>query len=442
MQKLKTIIECVREFAGRPTETDNAKAKAEMERRRSESLTGLTMMRRYNFEDTSPEAMNLKALNKPISERSGDSGSDAERARRALDVQADDVDVVREEELDRRSVAELYVKRSGVPAAKQKELKKEAVRRRRYLWLGGGEGIKNLRNVMLSGHNATKHTEDAVVEKSSPRRTGIKKAQPEKSDTDEDEESPSPKDGVGGAKKEEEEESDSDDGADIKDLVLWNNKKLKSLREAILLAGGPAVKAIGQFTTVEAVLKEVEVLGQKNLDDYHIAYEVSKDLSDLQKLIRYKCGRSWIPRLSLWLGELKSSLDEQRVHIYERRQIHKDCIRHVLQTCERILFSLADLLTWQETAFLAAWSIEEQCPLPPAAKRFLPNRGDIDDDARTPRDEADAIALAPDDEIEGAGSTRLIRKRISLQQQPVIQRRKLLVLKRENRVGLRVAHRF
>lgn len=200
--------------------------------------------------------------------------------------------------------------------------------------------------------------------------------------------------------------------------MLWNNKKLKSLREAILLAGGPAVKAIGQFTTFEAVLKEVEVLGQKNLDDYHIPYEVSKDLSDLQKLIRYKCGRSWIPRLSLWLGELKGSLDEQRVHIYERRQIHKDCIRHVLQTCERILFSLADLLTWQETAFMAAWSIEEQCPLPPAAKRFLPNRGDIDDDARTPRDEADAIALAPDDEIEGADSTRGLQAAASFAEDP------------------------
>merc|ERR1719215_1705869 len=90
-------------------------------------------------------------------------------------------------------------------------------------------------------------------------------------------------------------------------------------------------------------------------------------------------------------------MDESKVHLHERRNLHLTCIKHCTQTVERILFSTADFLLLQEEAFNAAWAVEELLQPGPISGRFLPYRGDVDEDARTPRDDEDAALLAPDE---------------------------------------------
>merc|ERR1719375_3094152 len=59
-----------------------------------------------------------------------------------------------------------------------------------------------------------------------------------------------------------------------------------------------------------------------------------------------------------------------------------------------------ELMLWQQEGFGGMFAQEEACSLPPPSRRFLPYRdGEVDDNARTPRDGRDAEDLAPDDSI-------------------------------------------
>jgi len=211
---------------------------------------------------------------------------------------------------------------------------------------------------------------------------------------------------------------EGDDNSDKEDdgnlaIIPWTNnaKKMNTAKKAMALAAQGGISMKISTWSLEEQRVEIARIGRKLLHDYHLHADAqSEDLRDLPKLIRYKVARSWLPPLILQHREMTLALDEQKVNTTDRRKIHLEGIKFCLQGCERILFSLTEFMLWEEEGLAAMWSIEESCQMPPATKRFLPHRlGEVDENARTPRDEDDAEVLAPVETQDVKGeSTRAV----------------------------------
>lgn len=160
---------------------------------------------------------------------------------------------------------------------------------------------------------------------------------------------------------------------------------------AMALAGQPGIETLAGDDNKRRLLE-----AERNLfNEYHMDAYVSEELCDLQKLVRFKCIYSWLPPLIVWHRELIETREESRMHVLARQEVHLRCIKYCLQLIERIFFSLSELLLAQEDGYGGAWKVEEQCPIPPVTKRFLPYRmGETDELAITPRDDEHAEALA------------------------------------------------
>lgn len=187
-----------------------------------------------------------------------------------------------------------------------------------------------------------------------------------------------------------------DEGTTDFPIIPWTtkDKRLKSAEGAMLLASGPALQKIGMLMEKEKK-EQLQNITKHLLQEYHLQKYTPDDMSDLHKLVRCKCARSWLPPLMLLHQEMESTLDESRGSAQDRRAVFRDGVRFCLQSCERIMFSLTEYLVWQEEGFEATWSQEEWVAMPPTSKRFLPYRlGEDDVATRTPRDEQDAEAIA------------------------------------------------
>jgi hypothetical protein len=201
-------------------------------------------------------------------------------------------------------------------------------------------------------------------------------------------------------------ESSDDDDDDQKALesfiTAWtpNKAKMKRTKDAMKLAAqGAAISKIGLLHPDNQAL-QLENTRENLFTEYKMPNEITEELTDLRALTKFKCLRYWLPSMMVWLEELRLSRDEMKVNVMDRRQVHKNSILFTLQLCERMMFSLYELLLWQQEGFNAMFALEEQCQLPPPSRRFLPYReGEVDDFARTPRDSKDAEELAPDESV-------------------------------------------
>lgn len=208
-------------------------------------------------------------------------------------------------------VGELYVQRYA-PGKSMKELRKEAGRRLKYLWLGGGDGINNLRNKMLGIDSKPMAAEEIKKKNEAEADTKRARAEEQGEDVQSENSQRSRAEAETGDERSPREDYDDDEGDDT-DIVPWTTgKKLKLCKEAMDLAGhDPAFKCLGNYDA-----------------------EVGKDPLDLPKLIRFKCARTWLPRLTLWVNELIAAQDEHRVSVADRRKAHLECVRHCMQTTE------------------------------------------------------------------------------------------------------------
>eukprot|EP00928_Gymnodinium_smaydae_P080628 TRINITY_DN64295_c0_g1_i1.p1 TRINITY_DN64295_c0_g1~~TRINITY_DN64295_c0_g1_i1.p1 ORF type:complete len:1196 (-),score=176.02 TRINITY_DN64295_c0_g1_i1:344-3931(-) len=435
VKKLQGLIDVVKEFAGRPQDLEIARAREDM-KKHNNHLSGLTMLHKYNkVADASalPDHLSPRAgVGSPSSARSGGSpiasGSERDRSPRSDSESPrarDGTRSPRDAALGfGKSLAEFFVERfDGKHLKTKKEIEREAFRRRRLLWLGLGEGCSHVRFAMRFAETTQQH----VVLGS--RNRNLRQHYLKESDLDnEDAEAPvdmSPhrahtggggsyahghrghhdhEDGVSPQQKHKKHDDGSSSDEDMKrefgDIVPWaNSKKLKGVKHAMELAKGPEIKFWGKYTNARQVRREYEQIGIRLLDEVSMRHDdhAADILVDLTKLIRYKCLRSWAPRFEIWKDTLKYAMDESKVHLHERRNLHLTCIKHATQTVERILFSTADFLVCQEEAFWGLWAIEDLLRPGPVSGRFLPYRGDVDENARTPRDEEDAEQLAPDE---------------------------------------------
>mmetsp|Transcript_36766 Transcript_36766/g.66086 ORF Transcript_36766/g.66086 Transcript_36766/m.66086 type:complete len:1265 (+) Transcript_36766:84-3878(+) len=352
-----------------------------------------------------------------------------------------------------KTIADHYLMKSTVTRGKHaKIVKKEIKRRRQFLWLGGGDGAKNFWNVFgpakeeevvpkrrestspgSSGRVSKRPGADSSRGSTRPgvpkatdltasmgstasmNSSGLGSGDSEKSPEEEGEQTPS-----ASAKGEEEEEeyedeeegdatarakeegSDDDEDQDLTDglMVPWttNKAKMRRTKEAMRLAAQPIVDRIG-FLTPEMQEVEIKRVQRKLYNEYNMSSRLQEELADLSKLMRFKCIRSWIPPLVLWMHQLEFDVNEQKINNFERRTCFLSSLRFCVQHCEKIMFSLAEFCLWQQEGFQAMFAVEEMCCEPPATKRFLPFRdGEVDDFARTPRDGADAETLAPDED--------------------------------------------
>eukprot|EP00927_Polykrikos_kofoidii_P039248 TRINITY_DN33675_c0_g1_i1.p1 TRINITY_DN33675_c0_g1~~TRINITY_DN33675_c0_g1_i1.p1 ORF type:complete len:1150 (-),score=206.19 TRINITY_DN33675_c0_g1_i1:164-3613(-) len=427
-EKVKTLLGVVKSFAGRMGKDDESKIKGESDKRERNTLTGLAVMNRYNrdglgsikLEDIAnrPEgSLEGSPVTTNRDPQSGGSDSERRQKRASTWIQAGGAEMSagQMEQNCELTIAEEYTLRGNKLSAGKTatEIKSEANRRRRYLWLGGGDGVAKLRShflgkdeglgrVMMTQRRRTLR----IAQKKMGERMQEDPGQATESSADDDEsdiESARALQQKAGKKFGMFSNGDSDDEQNNQHMMPWTpTKKLKGggahrwSKECMFLCQGPSLKMIGAIEP-EAVPSRLQELAKGFLEEYSLHPEVTKDLCDLRKLLRYKCARTWLPPLSLWVSELKASLDQQRVHIVQRKNIHMACIKHVLQICERIMFSLSEFLIWQEEGFYASWSTENISRQPPVSKRFLPYRGDVDELARTPRDDDDALALAPEE---------------------------------------------
>jgi len=71
-------------------------------------------------------------------------------------------------------------------------------------------------------------------------------------------------------------------------------------------------------------------IARNHLATFHFRPEVnynSDDLCDLQRMLRFKALRAWLPPVELLLLELRRSADEQKVHLVDRRNCHMNGIK-------------------------------------------------------------------------------------------------------------------
>jgi len=311
--KLKAVIDVVKDFAGRTTEADAAKAKAEAEKRDRGTLCGLTMMHKYKDdpENDSPRlqrSATMQGGSEPSTERRSPNASDTEGTNRGTErghvpkrgVAADPTTSASVAALAfaqskdvERTVAEEYIIRSEQAKGRSREaIRKIAKSRRRYLWLGIGEGMKKMRATTLA-QMEQQYLADSNRHKTRTlsKLSGVSKSS--KGTSEEESESAEESGRKAKAKAEAQEDEDEEELAaqeeedevgddDLKGLILWTTqaKKLKHSREAMSLAAGPATKAIGALTP-EVQKRRLEELGRKYLDEYHLHHDVNTQLHDM-----------------------------------------------------------------------------------------------------------------------------------------------------------------
>lgn len=402
-ERVQELFDCIREFAGHADASVASAGTAEDVKEVGKKLTGFTVMKSFSTKDTGREKgqqsgeLRHTVSSSSIGSSPRKSGSEAELTVLSARPPAQNTALLQREPGETLTLADLYTMRGLTGAGKSlADFRQEGNRRRAYLWLGMGDGVKNLSNTIrpskgkvLESPSRRRKQEAEAAEKAKDLASSAgtdaagKRREPSAPDTTEN----------GSAEQRRDSSSDEENG----DFVHWGPaRRIKNAKEAMFLAAGEPIKEIGTFTRPELQKEELQQLSRKFLSECQLHSGVSSQLCDLHKLIRYKCCRSWMPPLALWKAELKSTMDEQKTPIPERRKVHSNCIRYCCQLVERILFSLTDYLAWQELAFQAMFKMEESVEMPPASRRFLPYRaGEFDEDARTPRDEEDAVMLAP-----------------------------------------------
>lgn len=452
-EKVAEVIDVIRSFAGRADSQDSKNDKEKKERR--QGMTGLTVMSQYK---TEAEGGALRRQHTAASVGSGGaaagreglavaaalSGSEAEAsARGAAGGEAPGGSTVlrggpaAEVGADQRSVAELFVMRGAhTKDFTYQELEAEAMRRRRHIWLGGGEDLRDLRASIMNRRQELERDDRRRSTSKTPGRVTIGGVSSAGGGAASGDESPgsSPRSGEDSARsrgldsdrpsarkggterkktltieeqvaaRQEMEEAEAD-GENVR-VKPWttNTRKLKNAQIAMEVARGPAIDRIGLLSE-EDQQRQLDLISNDLLGGYRLHYGINDELSDLQKLVRCKCARAWLPPLLLLQAEMKEALDEQRVHIHERLAVYKDGIKFCLQLCERIMFSVTEFLIWQDEAFDAMWSLEESGQMPPASRRFLPHRaGEEDENARTPpNEEEEAEAPAGPEDLQATG---------------------------------------
>lgn len=438
IEKLQEVIDVIRAFAGKTQIVDGSKVDKE-KKDRKQNMTGLSVMNQYKKEgegtvqrtqSKGSVASNEHDVAAPVSETET-AVATARAPPTALDLGSED-----------RPVAEAYVAR-GVQARGYtvQQLRDEANRRRRHLWMGGGEGVRHVRAAIMN------RPQDLVLDRKpggsprsprsndsgSPRGSSPRGSSPRSARSGDSPRSArgrgwsprsvgspalaSPASSVGpsarrssaGKPGEQEKQADSDEEDKNFPIMPWTtkDKKLKLAQTAMSVASGQPVDKIGLLTFSECQA-ELGRISKTLFQEYRLQSSITSDLCDLHKLMRFKCARAWLPPLMLLRQEMEFTLDEQRASIHDRRAVFKDGIRFCLQSCERIMFSLTEFMLWQEEGFNAMWSLEDATAIPNCSKRFLPHRaGEEDADARTPRDEDDADCLAQGGVTEGLTQTRL-----------------------------------
>lgn len=418
LDRLQLLTKAVEDFAQREKgQKDKEKAgeKAVQDERSgvdSKVLVGLTVMHKYNRN----EASSTMVLHRSKSSGSNSASSGEEGALHACRSSKDTLLTARPASAAQKdrgaepsggaaaasaaghpvastetpTVAEIYLARD--PSTKymtRDQLRKECERRRRYFWFGMGDGVRHVRSWIRydkppddsprSGHG-------------SPRSAGGSARSPGRRSPRMKKHGGSPRGSPrGGGAHHDEETLDL-----VGDFVPWTSgKKLMLCKHAMAEASGPLIDRIGSKGP-EETKEATAAIGRRLLHEHGLSQDVDEKLCDLTKLTRYKCARSWLPVLQMWKDELQNSTDESRGHIKDRRESIIACTQAVAQLCERIMFSLADLIMSQDEVFAAMWKIEEMAPMVPVTKRFLPFRqGEVDKNARTPRDQYDAENLAP-----------------------------------------------
>lgn len=458
LDRVRELHDTIKEFAGKEPPGAQQRALiaeaeegAVVDRGRAPSMTGLAVI---NFHKSGKDIAGATKDEVELANESGASGSESEKADAAAGATAKQAQggapgataagtatAASAEEHhhgDHKTVADAYLLKAMHHKGRHaKQLKKDVARRRRFLWIGGGDGAKNFVNVFgpAKGQDDTagkrKNRQSAMGGgmsarggggTSARRESGVSARQSvaqsaegddeddddmgdddfegsESEEDDGDSRSGRDEDKKKEEQKDDEENSDEDEAADAL-VVPWttNKAKLRRTKEAIKLAGTPVVHKIG-FLTHEQQVSELRRVQRELFKVYDLPPKVSEDLADLTKLMRFKCIKSWMPSLVLWIHQLEHGFDEQKINLFERRTVHLHAMRFCVQLCEKIMFSLAEFCLWQQEGFQAMFSVEEMCLQPPATKRFLPFRdGEVDELARTPRDGNDAEILAPDDE--------------------------------------------
>eukprot|EP00928_Gymnodinium_smaydae_P093593 TRINITY_DN7787_c0_g1_i2.p1 TRINITY_DN7787_c0_g1~~TRINITY_DN7787_c0_g1_i2.p1 ORF type:complete len:883 (-),score=237.24 TRINITY_DN7787_c0_g1_i2:105-2753(-) len=415
VKKLDELARVVKDFAGFPEEQAEEKRLTQMAMTYTAPLTGVAVMAKYNgimVHDHELERQKEALLKKLPAEMVNRSPSPSPRSLMATD---DEIKSTRarspfsKRRLSREmeaamehskgqmpTVSEFYMAKGGYPFNKERSVvKKEANRRRRYAWLGGGDGLEHCMdffqhkkaevNVLLKARDHDHRRHYKTVEELEEADEIGEDAVDEKHLL---------KEWMKGDRTEEEQ----DEMEDLKDIIPWvtGGRRLKLTKEAMKLAAGPMMMTLGSIHDEDILERRIARCGDELCREYAIPNHTTPDLSDINHLLRFKVLRSWLPRIILWRKQLVHSWDENRVHMHQRRNLHIECIKHVLQTVEKIIFSLLNFICFQGEAFEGLWAAEECARQPPVSRRFLPFRGDVDEDARTPRDEDDAAALAPE----------------------------------------------
>jgi len=420
------------EFAGR-SESDVSRVDGIKERK--SALTGLAVMNMYNREETAIDAA-LQRTGSKTPEKESSPGNSARSPRPA----GSDSERVYDRGSGKQSVevtgagavtiAQIYTARALQTKAGAAEIKKEALRRRKYLWLGMGEGIQYIRahvyGLPIKGRDTTAtgavdngQSPRSQGSGSSPRSFGSPRSLGSAGSPNDSPRSPgrSPIRGANnssissasglmrqnmrtGNNANQQAEGDGEGGSENLEPWTTNQKKIKNAQMAMDLAAGPAETKLGKLVLEEQRNKLKRMAcAQLAASQFHLEVSPHSDeLCDTLNLVKHKCLRSWLPLVVFLQQEMRTSMDEHKVHLMERRAIHLGSVKLCVQLCERIMFSLVEFILWQEEGFGAMCSLEDVCQIPPATKRFLPfRRGEVEENARTPRDEQDAEELAPDE---------------------------------------------
>lgn len=419
---------------------DQSKADHRHGDRRQHGLTGLNVMNLYNRE--SPVEAGASPAEEERSGRGHGSDSDdgpaspAAGGRRtapaalAMDTDAGATDA----NTHGMSIARKYTRRAlWMRGCSTEDRKAEEKRRRQYLWLGSGEGIKHVRAHLHRLPIKTKDQQAADLERasprsdhsggssgrlssgghsSSPRSGGGSGADSPRSDAKFDSldagasplarpsDAGSPTKLAGGAVLHD----DEGHALDVGQPWTTNKKTLKHAMLAMELAKGPIETKIGELEPRDQ-RRQLKKIALERLASRHFKPDFRENLEqlcDLHQLLRYKVLKSWLPPLDLIQQEMRKSMDVHFVHMVARRNCYLNGAKMAVQLVERIMFSITEFIAWQEEGMLALFSLEDVAPAAPASKRFLPYRaGEVDEKARTPRDDEDAEELAPD---EAAGA--------------------------------------
>mmetsp|Transcript_130363 Transcript_130363/g.416982 ORF Transcript_130363/g.416982 Transcript_130363/m.416982 type:complete len:1133 (-) Transcript_130363:42-3440(-) len=284
------------------------------------------------------------------------------------------------------TVAEPYIKRAmKMPNISNIHMAAEVRRLRKYFWMGSGDGLKHMRTNIYG----LQKTEGQQADGTSPRSGGSGGSSPRSSVGS----NKSPRSPAGSATDSPRQNASPRAGSPGRGLTP--NRSIGVTGPKGIFEKLQADHGFVAWSKSEKQLKECEAAmgfaaGAQEMD-------IGDELCDLAKVLKHKCLRTWLPWVMLILEEMDKSLDEQKVHLLERQQIHTMGMKLCVQLVERIMFSLMEFILWQEEVLQATWTLEDVCPVPPASKRVLPFRpGEVEENARTPRDEQDAERLAPD----------------------------------------------